>query len=61
MKQLLEECRTVQRLTEILSGRPTRREKTHTRWGDAVYATAINNLDVGRTRIMLSSTPCLVQ
>jgi hypothetical protein len=61
VKRLLEERRTVQWLTEILSGRPTRSEKTHPRRGDAVYATAINDLNVGRTRKMLSGTPRFVQ
>ena len=50
VKRLLEERRTVQWLTGIPSGRPTCSETTHPRRGDAVDATAIIDLDVGRTR-----------
>jgi hypothetical protein len=61
VKRLLEERRTVQWLPEIPSGRPTRGEKAPPRRVDAVYATAINNLDVGRTRKALSGTLPLVK
>jgi len=61
VKPLLEERRTVQRLPEIQFGRPTRSEKTHPRRSDAVYATAINNVDVGRARKILSGTLRLVK
>jgi hypothetical protein len=48
-------------VAEILSGRSLRGEKMHPRRGDAVYATAINDLNGGRTRKMLSGTLRLVQ
>jgi hypothetical protein len=61
VQRLLEENRTVQWLAEILLGRPPRGEPMHSPRGDAVYATAIKDLNVGRTRKTLSGTLRLVQ